>query len=48
MDIPKTCVACMFECSCDSGYGMKECKYYGIKQLSIKEKIQILFGKFFK
>ena len=48
MNTPKSCVACMFDYSCNSGYGMEECKYYGVKQPSVKEKIKILFGKFFK
>jgi hypothetical protein len=48
MNIPKSCVACMFDYSCNSGYEMKECKYYGMEQPTMKEKIKILFGKFFK
>ena len=49
-NIPKNCLSCGFETSCDSGMNMIGCKYYGLFQkekISMMDRIKNYFGKFF-
>ena len=50
-NVPKDCLNCIFETSCDSAMNMDGCRYCGLlkeEKISIVDRIRNYFGKFFK
>lgn len=47
--MPNSCIACIFDSSCNTGINMPGCRFYGTKKeaISFKSRLMNFFGKLF-
>ena len=48
MCIPKYCIHCEHENSCNTARNMEDCLFYGMAEPSLLDRIKNLFGKLFR
>ena len=49
MNVPKSCIECPFEKSCNTAKYMPDCRFAPVQTSnSVKEKVSAFFGKIFK
>ena len=48
-NIPNSCIACIFESSCNTGMNLPDCHFYGIRneKISFVKRLKNFFGKVF-